>query len=233
MSKVLLIIPAFNEEKNLIPVIEELKKYSDLIDYIIINDGSFDNTKKIAIDRGYNIINLEVNLGLAAAFQTGAIYAYQNSYEYAVQFDADGQHKPEYILDMKKKIDEGFDIVIASRFLNIKKAYNLRMFGSNLISLAIGLTTGLKIKDPTSGMRMYNKKLIEEFACSLNYAPEPDTISYLIKQGAKVAEVQVTMQERLNGVSYLTPFKSIFYMLRVLTSILLIQNFRKRDRKYF
>ena len=232
MSKILLIIPAFNEEENIVSVVEEIKSYAGL-DYVIINDGSADNTAKLCREKGYNIVNLYVNLGLAGAFQTGAMYAYEKGYDYAVQFDGDGQHKPEYIEKMHKKMQEGFNIVIASRCVDIKKPFSARMFGSNLISFAIWCMTGAKIKDPTSGMRMYDRKLIEEFAFNINYAPEPDTVSYLLKQGAKVAEIPCTMNERKAGVSYLTPFNACKYMLRILTSILFIQNFRKRDKKYF
>jgi hypothetical protein len=231
LSDILLIIPAYNEEENIEKVIEEIKKYN--LDYVIINDGSSDNTKKICEEKKYNIINLAVNLGLAGAFQTGVIYAHNKGYSYVVQFDGDGQHKAEYVESMRKKMDEGFDIVIASRFINSKKPFTMRMLGSTLISFAIKLTTASSIKDPTSGMRMYNKKLIEELAFNINYAPEPDTVSYLIKQGAKVAEVPCTMEERQGGISYLTPFNAISYMLRILSSILFIQNFRKRNKKYF
>ena len=106
------------------------------------------------------------------------------------------------------------------------------MLGSNIIELAILFTTGKRIYDPTSGMRMYSFKVIEEFACNINYAPEPDTVSYLVKQGLKVSEVPAKMEERKAGVSYLTPINAIKYMIRILISILLIQNFRKRDKRY-
>ena len=149
-------------------------------------------------------------------------------YDYAIQFDADGQHRPEYIAPILNKMEEGYDIVIGSRFVEEKKPASLRMLGSAMISAAIRLTTGKKVKDPTSGMRMFNRKLIEEFALNINYGPEPDTVSYLIKNGAKVAEVQAHMDERLEGQSYLTLTRSAKYMLRMITSILLIQNFRKR-----
>ena len=109
-----------------------------------------------------------------------------------------------------------------------KKPHSLRMLGSNLISAAMKLTTGHRVKDPTSGMRLFNKKMIAEFALNMNYGPEPDTISYLLKQGATIAEVQVEMDERIAGESYLNLTKSMMYMLRMLLSILLIQNFRKR-----
>ena len=130
---------------------------------------------------------------------------------------------------MLDKIQEGYDIVIASRFLTEKKPRSMRMLGSNLIQLALRLTTGENIHDPTSGMRMFNREMIKEFALGLNYGPEPDTISYLIKNGARIAEVQVTMEERIAGVSYLTPVNAAKYMMRMLLSILLIQNFRKRS----
>ena len=169
-----------------------------------------------------------MNLGLAGAFQTGLKYAYRKGYDYAIQFDADGQHRAEYIGPMLEKIKEGYDIVIGSRFVTEKKPHSMRMIGSRLIAVATRLTTGKKVKDPTSGMRMFNKKMIAEFALNLNYGPEPDTISYLLKQGATIAEVQVQMDERIAGESYLNVTKSMMYMLRMLLSILFIQNFRKR-----
>ncbi len=229
MSNLLIVIPAYNEEKNIERVVEELKDHYGQYDYIVVNDGSKDRTADICRERGYHLIDLPVNLGLAGAFQTGLKYAWQNGYEYALQFDGDGQHLPEFIRPMLDKIREGYDIVIASRFLDEKKPRSMRMMGSNLIQTSLKMTTGADIYDPTSGMRMFNRKMIREFALGLNYGPEPDTLSYLIKNGAKVAEVPVRMEERLAGASYLTPVNASKYMLRMLISILLIQNFRRRD----
>ncbi len=226
----LVIIPAFNEQDNIIRVIENLKTNYPQYDYVIINDGSADSTPEICMAKGYELIDLPVNLGLAGAFQTGLKYAYRKGYDYAIQFDADGQHRPEYIEPMLQKMQEGYDIVIGSRFVTEKKPRSLRMLGSNLISFAVKLTTGKKVNDPTSGMRMFNKKMIEEFALNMNYGPEPDTVSYLLKQGATITEVQVEMDERIAGTSYLTLGRSVMYMLRMLISILLIQNFRKRTK---
>ena len=226
--KCLVIIPAYNEEENIVRVVENLKNNYPMYDYIVINDGSFDSTAKICRKNGYELVDLPVNLGLAGAFQTGLKYAYRNGYDYAIQFDADGQHRPEFIGPMLDKIQEGYDIVIGSRFVTEKKPHSLRMLGSNLISTAMKLTTGRRVKDPTSGMRMFNKKMIAEFALNMNYGPEPDTVSYLLKQGATIAEVQVEMDERIAGESYLNLTRSMMYMLRMLLSILLIQNFRKR-----
>ena len=127
---------------------------------------------------------------------------------------------------MKEKMDEGYDIVIGSRFVGEKKPFTMRMIGSRMIGFAIRLTTGKKIQDPTSGMRMFSRRMIEMFAEGLNFGPEPDTVSYLIRKGAKVAEVPVKMDERMGGVSYLTPLKSASYMIKMLVSILVIQGFR-------
>lgn len=226
--KCLVIVPAYNEEESIVKVIENLKKHYSAYDYVVINDGSSDNTAELCRKMGYELIDLPVNLGLAGAFQTGLKYAYRKGYDYAIQFDADGQHRPEFIEAMLDKIQEGYDIVIGSRFVTEKKPHSMRMLGSNLISLATRITTGRKVKDPTSGMRMFNKKMIAEFALNLNYGPEPDTISYLLKQGATIAEVQVEMDERTAGESYLNLSRSVMYMLRMLMSILFIQNFRKR-----
>jgi glycosyltransferase involved in cell wall biosynthesis len=228
MSPLLIVIPAYNEEENIDRVVGNLERNYPQYDYIVINDGSRDRTPDICREKGYRMIDLPVNLGLAGAFQTGLKYAWKHGYEYAIQFDADGQHLPQYIEPMLEKMKEGYDIVIASRFLMEKKPASMRMLGSNLIQAALRLTTGAVVHDPTSGMRMFNRRMIDEFAHGLNYGPEPDTLSYLIKNGAKVSEVQVTMEERLAGVSYLTPINSAKYMLRMLISILVIQNFRKR-----
>ena len=196
--------------------------------YVVVNDGSADSTSQICHQEGYNIIDLPVNLGLAGAFQTGLKYADQEGYDCAIQFDADGQHLPEYIEPMIEEMEKGYDIVIGSRFVTEKKPFTARMLGSRLISLAIRLTTGKWIKDPTSGMRMYNRNCMKEYAQEVNYGPEPDTVSYLIKNGANVSEVQVDMEERIAGTSYLNLTRSISYMFRMLMSIVVIQTFRKR-----
>lgn len=229
MSKLLIVIPAYNEEGNIVRVVNELVARYPQYDYVVVNDGSRDRTAALCRQHGFRLIDLPVNLGLAGAFQTGLRYAAENGYDCALQFDADGQHKPEYIQPMLDELENGADIVIGSRFLTVKKPKSLRMLGSYLISWAIRLTTGQAICDPTSGMRMFNRRMVEEFALNLNYGPEPDTISYLIKNGAKVKEVQVTMGERTAGQSYLNFWRSVQYMVKMSISILLIQWFRKRD----
>lgn len=228
MQDILLVIPSYNEEKNIQTVVGELERDFPELDYIVVNDGSTDRTAEICRENGYRLLDLPVNLGLAGCFQAGMKYAYKKGYRYAIQFDGDGQHRPEFIDAMRKKMDEGYDIVIGSRFVDSPKDFSPRMVGSRLIAGAIRLTTGVRIVDPTSGMRMFNREMIQEFALRLNYGPEPDTISFLVKQGARVAEVPVKIAERLAGESYLKPLVAVKYMVRMLISILFIQNFRKR-----
>ena len=228
MNQVILVIPAYNEEQNIKRVVDNLIRNYPELDYVVVNDGSTDSTERILRENGYNHITLPVNLGLAGCFQTGMKYAYEKGYSCAVQFDGDGQHRPEYIASMKEKMDQGYDIVIGSRFIVGKKDWSMRMIGSRLIGAAVYLTTGARLTDPTSGMRLFSRKMIKEFALNLNYGPEPDTVSFLIKQGAKVAEVPVTIDERTEGESYLKPLTAAYYMARMLLSILLVQNFRKR-----
>jgi glycosyltransferase involved in cell wall biosynthesis len=229
MSKLLIVIPAYNEEANIESVVDTLAQVYPQYDYVVVNDGSRDKTAAVCRARGYRLIDLPVNLGLAGAFQTGLRYAAENGYDCAMQMDADGQHRPEYIASMLRELESGADIVIGSRFLTVKKPKSLRMLGSYIISWSIRLTTGRAICDPTSGMRMFNRHMLEEFAQNLNYGPEPDTISYLIKNGAVVKECQVQMGQRLAGQSYLNFWRSVQYMVKMSFSILLIQWFRKRD----
>ena len=227
-SDLLIIIPAYNEEASIVSVVDNIIQNYSQYDYVIINDGSKDQTSAISHAKGYNVVDLPVNLGLAGAFQTGLRYAYEKGYKKAVQFDADGQHLPEYISVLEEMIDSGYEMVIGSRFVTEKRENSLRMLGNTLISGAIKLTTGKTINDPTSGMRMFSENLIKEFALNINYGPEPDTVSYLIRHGVKVAEAQVRMRERQAGESYLTFSRSIQYMIHMFASILIIQNFRKR-----
>ncbi len=229
MKKILVIIPAYNEAGNIENVVNDLKLNYPELDYVVVNDGSKDETAKTCKKNHYNLLDLPVNLGLAGAFQAGMRYALYCDYDYAIQFDGDGQHNAEYIIPMMDKAEEEqLDVVIGSRFVNSKKNKSFRMFGNSLIAVLIYLTTGKKIKDTTSGMRMYNKNMIRKLAYQMNYGPEPDTISYLIRCGAKVGEYPVTMNERVIGESYLSFTNGIKYMFHMITSIMVVQWFRKR-----
>ena len=225
---VLAIIPAYNEEECLEQTVEELRHTAPLVDFIVINDGSTDHTRDICVRNGYPMLDMPVNGGLTVGFQTGMKFAFRHGYQHAIQFDADGQHRPEYIESMFKCMEStNADIVIGSRFVTKKKEHSARMMGSRLITALIKATTGCAIGDPTSGMRMYNRKMIECFSSDSTLNPEPESLALLIRKGASVKEVQVSMRERQAGESYLNVTKSIAYMVRVFTSILFVQWFRR------
>ena len=226
--KLLIVIPAYNESMNIERVVDHLTHNFPQYDYVVVNDGSRDDTAAICRKRGYTLIDLPINLGLSGAVQAGMRYAVKEGYDAVLQMDGDGQHRPEYIAILQKTMEEsGAEIVIGSRFVTQKKPHTMRMMGSNLISAIIKISTGKRIMDPTSGMRLFGRDIVKEFAYDMNYGPEPDTISYLLKQGVKVEEVQVTMDERIAGESYLNLVRSVKYMMLQCFSIVFIQRFRK------
>ncbi|MCL1847426.1 MAG: glycosyltransferase family 2 protein [Coriobacteriia bacterium] len=225
--RTLVIIPAFNEEESIVATVDSLRGIASAVDYIVIDDGSIDSTNELCEEHGFPLIRLPINLGLAGGFQTGMKYALQKEYDAALQFDADGQHIPAFIQPMIQAMYEtNADIVIGSRFAEGKKRFSARMVGSTLISGLIKLTTGKSIKDPTSGMRLYNRRMIELFANKQDMAPEPDSLAYCIRKGASIVEVSVEMQERLAGESYFSASQTVSYMLRICVSILILQWFR-------
>lgn len=226
--RTILIIPAYNEEESLFSTVKSVQEKAPHVDYLIVNDGSKDGTAQVCRDNKFPFLDLPINLGLAGAFQAGMKYAYRHGYDCVIQFDADGQHLPEYIDSMIEAIKTN-DIVIGSRFIKEGKPRSLRMAGNTLLEKTIKITTGQTIKDPTSGMRAFNKRMIKYMALGMNMGPEPDTVSYLIKRAnAKVVEVPVKMQERMAGESYLSLNTSIKYMLRMMISIIFVQFFRKK-----
>jgi glycosyltransferase involved in cell wall biosynthesis len=225
--KILAVVPAYNEEDCLASTVENLRKNAPGVDILVVNDGSTDATGQICDEVDVNHINMPVNCGLAAGVQTGMKYALKHDYDAVVQFDADGQHLPEFIQTMAQALEsEDADIVIASRFLVGERKLTLRTFGNALISGLMKLTTGATITDPTSGMRMYGRNMIPVFAHQFDIAPEPDTIALLIRKGAKVVEVPAKMLDRQGGESYLKPSKAIQYMARTCLNIILFQWFR-------
>lgn len=227
-SDTLVIIPAYNEALNIEKTVSDIIENADTVDYVIINDGSQDNTLELIQEKNYHHINGIANLGLFGAVQTGFQLAMQQGYDIAIQFDGDGQHSAMYINEMVNAVKQGNDIVIGSRYVTEKKPWNARMAGSRMIAAAIKLVTGQTIKDPTSGFRAYNRKCIRDYATDMNNPPEPDTLVYMIKKGRKIKEIQVSMNEREFGESYLNLRNTIYYMARMMISIFLIQPFRKR-----
>lgn len=225
--KTLLIIPAYNEEECILNTVNSIKNSKLDVDYIVINDGSKDKTEEILKNNNINHIELIHNLGIGGAVQTGYKYAYENDYDIAVQFDADGQHDIKSLKTIiDPVIDEKYDMVIGSRFIektNGFKSSSSRRLGINIISFFIKLFTGKKIYDVTSGYRAVNKKIIKDFANSYPIEfPEPVTNTEMIKKNYKIKEVSVIMKERAGGVSSITSWKSAYFMINVILSIFIV-----------
>lgn len=236
--KVLLIIPAYNEEENILETIKKIKEYSEEIDYIVINDGSTDNTEDILVQNNINHIKLVNNLGIGGAVQTGYKYAYENDYDIAIQFDGDGQHDVNYVPQICEPLINGqADMVIGTRYLDKSESKFqstfMRRLGSNIISTFIKLFTGKKITDPTSGFRATNKNVIKVFAQDYpTEYPEPESTVSLLVSGYKVLEIPVSMNERTGGVSSIRLWKTVDYMAKVVLAIIIDSiSFRKRGGK--
>ena len=231
-QKVLLIIPAYNEEESILNVVNKIYNYnkenSTKYDIVVINDGSKDNTEKILCENNINHIKLINNLGIGGAVQTGYKYALENDYDIAVQFDGDGQHDIRYVRDVIKPItDNDANMVIGSRFIDKStskfKSSKARQMGIKMISFFIKLVTSKKIYDTTSGFRAVDKELIKKFSNSypVEY-PEPVSTTEILKMGYKVKEVAVSMNERENGISSIRMWKNCYYMINVILYILVI-----------
>ncbi|MCX7904060.1 MAG: glycosyltransferase family 2 protein [Caloramator sp.] len=222
--RILIIIPAFNEEKNIKRVIRHLKENSKAWDIVVINDGSLDNTYFEAREEGCKVIDLPCNLGIGGAVQTGLLYAKRLNYDLAIQFDGDGQHRAEYIENLIMEIKKGSDLAIGSRFLegNFYKAPFLRCLGIKFFSYLISAIIGQRITDPTSGFRAFSKRAIDVFCRYYPYDyPEVEAISFAKFSNLKISEVAVRMNKREEGRSSITPMKSIYYALKVTLSLLL------------
>ena len=223
--KKIIIIPAYNEEENIERTVNAIQKSAQGFDYVIINDCSTDNTRKICEEKEFNIVNLPINLGIGGAVQTGYKYAYENGYDVAVQVDGDGQHDPEFLNTMAKYlVEHQVDMVIGSRFIE-KKGFQssiTRRMGIQFFSKLINVLTGKKITDPTSGLRMIGRNVMEIF--SEDYPrdyPEPESIVAVLRKNMKIEEIPVVMLERQGGVSSISPKKSIYYMIKVTLAILI------------
>lgn len=225
--KTLVVIPAYNEALNIEKTVHDLEINAPDVDYVVVNDGSKDNTLEVLKKNHFNYIDGFCNLGLFGAVQTGFKLALKEDYDVVIQFDGDGQHSAKYIEPLVKEIENGNSIVIGSRFVDEKKTFTARMIGSRFIAGAIKLVTGKTITDPTSGFRAYDRACIKDYALEMNNPPEPDTLVYMLRKQRKIKEIQVQMSEREFGESYLNLVNTIKYMSRMMVSIFLIQPFRK------
>ena len=222
--KKLVIIPAYNEEKSLERTIKDIKENAPEFDYIIVNDCSTDETLELCREKRFSYLNLPVNLGIGGAVQTGYRYAYYHGYDIAVQFDGDGQHDASFLNWMAEVLNKtGSDMVIGSWFID-KKGFQssvLRRMGIKYFSILIKILTGKIITDPTSGMRMINRKLLKKFTEEYpkDY-PEPESVVTALSEKYKVTEIPVIMNEREAGVSSISLRSGVYYMIKVCFAII-------------
>ncbi|MBQ7066439.1 MAG: glycosyltransferase family 2 protein [Lachnospiraceae bacterium] len=222
--KSIVIIPAYNEEKSIVKTVNDIKENAKGFDYVIVNDCSTDRTLEICKENNLCVLNLPINLGIGGAVQTGYLYAYKNGYDYAVQFDGDGQHDAKFLGEMRDYMEShDVDLLIGSRFIEKEgfQSSGLRRFGIKYFSHLIKLLTGVRITDPTSGMRMANRSVMEIYAnCYPKDYPEPESAVAILNVGKKIEEYPVVMREREEGVSSISPIRSVYYMIKVTLAIL-------------
>jgi glycosyltransferase involved in cell wall biosynthesis len=221
--KSLIIIPAYNEEESLPGVIRDLATHLPSADVLIVNDGSRDATSNVARKMGVKVLDLPFNLGIGGAMQAGYLYAARNSYDMAVQFDGDGQHRASEIKGLIGPIIAGSaDLVVGSRFL-VSQGYKspiFRKMGIWIFSFVLSRIMGMVITDSTSGFRAVNRRVIEFFAETYpDDYPEVESLVLLHRMGLRIEEVSVTMRERTGGRSSITPIRSMYYMIKVLMAI--------------
>lgn len=235
MQKILVIIPAYNEQENIEKTIRDVQDHMPEADYIVVNDCSKDRTKEILQKAHAAYLDLPVNLGIGGGVQTGYRYALEQGYDVAIQFDGDGQHDASYIKDLIAPIASGqADVAIGSRFVKNEgfQSSTMRRLGIRFLSGLIKLLCGIKVRDVTSGMRAVNRGMIKKFA--QNYAqdyPEPEAIllSGLIR--AKIVEIPVQMRERQGGTSSINVVQSIYYMVKVSIALVITRMTTGKDRE--
>jgi len=235
-KKILVIVPAFNECGNIGRTVEEIRRVGLGVDILVIDDGSADQTAREACQAGGMVVSLPFNLGIGAAVQTGFQYAQQHHYDIAVQIDGDGQHDAGYLDKLIGPVlgDEA-DMVVGSRFLDnavgFQSSFSRRLGIGFFVHLINGLT-GVKISDPTSGFRAYNKRMIALFSDYYPYDfPEPEAVVVAQQACARIMEVAVVMRPRQAGNSSIRYFKTLYYMTKVTLAILLHMIRQRRKRR--
>jgi glycosyltransferase involved in cell wall biosynthesis len=222
-EKILVIVPAYNEEGSVGKVVEEVHTHLPQAEVLVVNDGSTDLTSEIAKSKGAIVLDLPFNLGIGGAMQAGYQYAYEKGCDIAIQVDGDGQHDPKETGKLLKALEEKkIDVAIGSRFIGDSeyKSSIMRRVGIAIFSGVISMIVRQRITDPTSGFRASNRKAIQLFAS--NYPqdyPEPEVVILLHQCHLKMEEVSVGMSERYSGESSITKIKSIYYMVKVLLAI--------------
>ena len=224
----LVLIPAHNEGMNLPQVLERVHAVLPGVDVLVIDDGSHDDTFKVAAEHGAIVARHPFNLGVGAALQTGYRYALEHGYERLVQLDADGQHRPEDVIRLLEilRADEA-DMAVGCRFLKGSGPYPmpwLRRMGRDYQCTIIKMLTGRRFADPTSGLRAMNRHVLALFAQDVFPAdyPDADVLVMLCKAGVRIKEAPATMRLREFGVSQHDGPKVVYYLFRMTLSLLVI-----------
>lgn len=228
MKKIAAIVPAYNEEKAITAVVNDILQTAQSqnlsITVIVVNDCSKDSTSEIISKLNCVALDLPVNLGIGGAVQTGFKYAFENGFDYAIQIDGDGQHPASEIPKLINASKENnLDVVIGSRFMS-KEGFQssaARRFGINYFKWLNRFLVGVVVNDSTSGLRLINKKTLE--IVSEYYPdeyPEPEAIILYSLNKLKIGEVSVNMKERQGGVSSISSGSSIYYMFKVTLAII-------------
>jgi glycosyltransferase involved in cell wall biosynthesis len=226
-DRVLIVIPAFNEEENLPRVLEKIREIHPSIDVIVIDDGSSDQTADLAASQGIRVIRHPFNLGYGVAIQTGIKYALRAGYEFTVLFDADGQHDPSSISSLLVPCQAGeADLVVGSRFQE-PRSYAppfFRGMGMKILAFFTRVFSGLPITDPTSGFLVLNRKAMEQFASSdfpCEY-PDANNLIWIHRSGLKIKELPALMHASPRRHSMHPARKAPYYFFFMLISILVI-----------
>ena len=225
--KILIVIPCYNEEENIERVVANLKQAAPEADYLIVNDCSTDRSAAICRDNGFSYVSLPVNLGIGGGVQCGYLYAREHGYDITVQMDGDGQHDPAYLHRILAPVANGtLDMCIGSRFIERDgfQSSVMRRVGINFLSALLRVLCGVHVRDVTSGFRACSKRLTAFYAD--HYAqdyPEPEAIITAVLGGYRVGEAPVVMRERMGGVSSISPFKSVYYMVKVSISLIVFR----------
>jgi glycosyltransferase involved in cell wall biosynthesis len=232
MTRVLLVVPALNEERSVGNVVQTGLRLG--YDVCVVDDGSVDATAERAASAGANVLRLPVNLGVGGALRCGFRWALQNHYETVVQVDADGQHDPTHAQALLDALFEsGADMVIGSRFASGARPYAVgavRRFAMKVLSARVGRVAGVRILDSSSGFRAIRRPLLDRFAASYPVEYLGDTVEALIEAacaGCKIVEHPIAMTPRMYGDGSTGPIASLWYVLRLLIAIEL-QHKRRR-----
>ncbi|WEK53054.1 MAG: glycosyltransferase family 2 protein [Candidatus Cohnella colombiensis] len=228
----LIIVPAYNEAEGISEVIASIRRQLTGADVLVVNDGSADDTGRLAEEAGALTVHMPINLGIGGAVQTGYRYAYEQGYAYAAQIDGDGQHDPaqlHLLLDALHR--SGSDMAVGSRYIEHQgyQSTFARKLGIDLLAKLLTMLLGRQVTDPTSGYRLCSRRAIALFAnhYPTDY-PEVEALVQLDNASGTFVEVPVIMKERVGGISSISAMKSVYYMAKVILAVLIAKS-RKRS----